>query len=103
MLHATVTEALLEIHAQRFEACARRLYIRHRNTDMTEATRIGIAIVVSKIGVVFSAVVMGQLQDARDRLHPLAARSVILRDLCWINQRQEVQAELGFRVIMFLN
>ncbi|MNX98683.1 hypothetical protein D3C86_1311010 [compost metagenome] len=66
---------------------------------MTEATRVGVAVVISEIRVVLGAVVVGQFENAGDRLHPLGARGGVGGDLVFIDQREEVQAELGFREV----
>ncbi|MCY1187143.1 hypothetical protein D9M73_280890 [compost metagenome] len=58
---------------------------------------------VGEIRIVFGAVVVGQLQDARDRFHPLGARGDVGRNLVLVHQRQEIQAELGFREIAFFH
>ncbi|MNC24333.1 hypothetical protein D3C75_723860 [compost metagenome] len=63
---------------------------------MAKAAWVGVAVVVGKLGIVFGAVVVGQLQHARDRLHPLVAFAVIGRDLRRVYQGQEVQAEGSF-------
>ena len=47
-LHAAIGQAFLEIHTQRFEARARRLYVGHADADVPEAARIGIAVVVDR-------------------------------------------------------
>ncbi|MNQ45649.1 hypothetical protein D3C85_594360 [compost metagenome] len=70
---------------------------------MAKAARVGVAIVVGEIRIVFGAVVVGQLQDAGDRFHPLGARGGVGRDLVLVHQRQEIQAELGFREIAFFH
>ena len=56
-LHAAIRQALLEVTAQGFEAFARRDNVRHRDADMAKATRVGVAVVVGKVGIVFGAVV----------------------------------------------
>jgi hypothetical protein len=101
--HAAIAQALLEVTTQGFETLARGDDIRHRNADMAEATRVGIAVVVGEVGIVFSAVVVGQFQDARDRLHPLCTRRGVGWDLGFVHQRQEVQAEFGFGEVTLFN
>ncbi|MNT79767.1 hypothetical protein D3C72_2191440 [compost metagenome] len=56
---------------------------------------------VGKVGVVLGTVVVGQFEDARDRLHPLGALGGVSRDLRLVDQGEEVQAELGFREVAF--
>ncbi|MNG16705.1 hypothetical protein D3C84_1006430 [compost metagenome] len=44
---------------------------------------------------------MGQLENAWDRFHPLGALGGIGRNLCLVDQGEEIQAELGFREVAF--
>ena len=101
--HAAVSQTLLEVHAQGFKALAGGDDIRYRDADMAETTRVSVAVVVSKIGIVFGAVVVSQLQDTWDRLHPHGTGSIVSRDHGFINQRQKVQAEFGFGEVTFFN
>jgi len=101
--HAAITQALLEVATQGFETLARSHDIRHRNADMAKAAWVGIAIVIGEVGVVFGAVVVGQFQDAWDRFHPLGTLGSVRRNLGLVHQRQEVQAEFGFREVAFFN
>ena len=102
-LHAAIGQALLEIAAQGFEAFTRSDDIRHRDADMAKTTRVGVAVVVGEVGVVFGAVVVGQFQDARDRLHPLGARGGVGRDLGFVHQGQEIEAEFSLGEITLFN
>ncbi|MNP29661.1 hypothetical protein D3C76_1226950 [compost metagenome] len=70
---------------------------------MAEPARVGIAVVIGEIRIVLGAVVMGQFEDAGDRLHPLRTRGGIGRNLALVHQGEEVQAELRFRKIAFLH
>ena len=70
---------------------------------MAKTTRVGVAVVVGKVGIVFGAVVVGQFENARNRLHPLGALGRVGRDLGLVHQGQEVQAEFGFREVTFLD
>lgn len=70
---------------------------------MAKPARVGVAIVVGKVGIVLGAVVVGQFQDARDRLHPLGTCGGIGWDLRLVDQGEEVQAEFGFREVALLN
>src|SRR5476649_466986 len=58
--HATVGQAFLKLDAQFFETRASSTNIRYRDADMAEATWVGIAVVVGKVGIAFSAMVVGQ-------------------------------------------
>ncbi|MNZ84202.1 hypothetical protein D3C78_1029490 [compost metagenome] len=66
---------------------------------MAKTARVGVAIVVGEIRIVLGAVVVGQFQDARDRLHPLGAGRRVGGDLVLVDQREEIQAEFGFREV----
>ncbi|MNM50094.1 hypothetical protein D3C81_611160 [compost metagenome] len=70
---------------------------------MAETAGVGVAIVVGEIRIVLGAMVVGQLQNAGDRFHPLGARGGIGRDLVFVDQCQEIQAELGFREVAFFH
>ena len=102
-LHAAIAQAFLEINAQRFETLAGSHDIRHRNADMTKAARIGVAVMVNNTGVGFRAVVVRQLQNARNGFHPDSACSVIGWYLSLVDQREEVQAELSLWEVAFFN
>ena len=56
--HAAVSQAFLEVHAQGFKALAGSDDIRYRDADMAETAGVGIAVVVSEIGIVLGAVVV---------------------------------------------
>lgn len=101
--HAAIGQALLEVTAKGFETLTGCDDIRHRDADVAKATRVGVAIVVGEVGVVFGAVVVSQFQDAWDRLHPLGTFGSVGRDLGLVHQGQEVQAEFGFREVAFFN
>ncbi|MNG05100.1 hypothetical protein D3C84_882740 [compost metagenome] len=70
---------------------------------MAEAAWVGVAVMVGEGRVAFGAMVVGQFQDARDRLHPFGPRRRVRRDLVLVHQREEIQAELGFREVAFLH
>ncbi|MNO69337.1 hypothetical protein D3C76_601900 [compost metagenome] len=70
---------------------------------MAEPARVGIAIVIGKVRIVFGAVVMGQFENAGDRFHPLRTRGGIGRNLALVDQGEEVEAEFRFRKIAFLH
>jgi len=57
-------QALLKRHAKPLEARARRLDVWHRDRDVAEPARLGIARVVLHLGFVLRAVVVGKLEDA---------------------------------------
>nr|GFD57840.1 hypothetical protein [Tanacetum cinerariifolium] len=62
---------------------------------MTKAAWLAVAVVIGEVGVALRAVVVGQLENAGNRLHPFIARGIVGRNLLTVYQRQKVQAELG--------
>src|SRR5690242_7417902 len=80
VLHAAIGQTLLERHAQRLEAHAGRVHVRHRDAQVAETARLAVAVVVLKIRLLLGAVVVGELQDAGLAQHPLQARGIVFGD-----------------------
>jgi hypothetical protein len=66
-LQVSVRQTLFERHSESLEARARRLNIGHRDRDMTEPARLGIARMVLHRGIVLRAVVVSKLEDSYER------------------------------------
>lgn len=88
-------QAFLEGDAQALKTLAGGAHVRHRDAQVAKAARLAVAVVVMEIRLIFGAVVMGQLENARLAQRPAFAFVVILWDLLARAARQVADGEGG--------
>ena len=64
VFHRSVRQTLFKCHAESLEARARRLDVGHRDRDVAETARLGVARVIRRGIERLRTVVVGKLEDA---------------------------------------